>query len=156
MYTFYNEFFDKSGSSKDFEILKKSSTIIFGSLILLINISIFCYYEMKLNSKTLIKVENHGVSADFKKSGEYIIKSGSWASKKYFYGKYSIKDSIITVDRDYFNDVLVTNTFLIRRIENAFNKNDPNKIKNYLVELDKRGKEINNGYLFEIVKDNRK
>ncbi len=91
-----------------------------------------------------------------KKNGEYIIKSGSWASKKHFYGNYTIKDSIIIVDRNYFDDVLVTNKFVIRKIKNAFGEDDKGKIKNYLLELDKNGKEINNNYLFEIVEDNRK
>ena len=103
-----------------------------------------------------MKAENHGVYAYFKKNGEYIIKSGSWASKKHFYGNYTIKDSIIIVDRNYFDDVLVTNKFVIRKIKNAFGKDDKGKIKNYLLQLDKNGKEINNNYLFEIVEDNRK
>ena len=76
--------------------------------------------------------------------------------KKHFYGNYTIKDSIIIVDRNYFDDVLVTNKFVIRKIKNAFGEDDKGKIKNYLLELDKNGKEINNNYLFEIVEDNRK
>ena len=122
----------------------------------ILNLGIFSYYEMKLNSETLLKAENHGVYADFKKNGKYIIKSGSWASKKHFYGDFKIKDNLIEVDRNYFDNILVTDKFVIRKIKNAFGENDNGKIRNYLIELDQKGNEIVNNSKFEIVVDNRK
>ncbi|MFM9989319.1 hypothetical protein [Flavobacterium sp.] len=120
---------------------------------------------MKLNFQTLFKVEN-GIYADFKKNGEYIIKSGSWASQKHFYGKYSIIDSIIILDRTDFNDKIVSNRFAIRNHKGKKNEN----LKEYMVQIDNQGNEIKNfltyeikpireiyvSYEYEIVEDNRK
>ncbi|TXI65175.1 MAG: hypothetical protein E6Q46_06440 [Flavobacterium sp.] len=156
LYILFNGIFNDIEKYKKSKELKSFSVTLIGIFLVILNFGIFSYYEIKLNLPTLLKAENHGVYADFKKNGEYIIKSGSWASKKHFYGNYTIKDSIIIVDRNYFDDVLVTNKFVIRKIKNAFGEDDKGKIKNYLLELDKNGKEINNNYLFEIVEDNRK
>lgn len=155
IYLFINGIFDNKENYKKTKELKSYSLTIIGIIVIIINLGIFSYYEIKLNSQTLLKAENHGVYADFKKNGDYVIKSGSWASKKHFYGNYTLTDNIIIVDRNYFDDVLVTNKFAIRKIKNAFGQDDKGKIKNYLLELDKNGKEINNNYLFEIVEDNR-
>ena len=155
IYLFFNGIFDNKENYKKTKELKSYSLTITGIIVIIINLGIFSYYEIKLNSQTLLKAENHGVHADFKKNGDYVIKSGSWASKKHFYGNYTLKDNIIIVDRNYFDDVLVTNKFAIRKIKNAFRQDDKGKIKNYLLELDKNGKQINNNYLFEIVEDNR-
>ena len=156
LYILFNGIFNDIEKYKKSKELKSFSVTLIGIFLVILNFGIFSYYEIKLNLPTLLKAENHGVYADFKKNGEYIIKSGSWASKKHFYGNYTIKDSIIIVDRNYFDDVLVTNKFVIRKIKNPFGEDDKGKIKNYLLELDKNGKEINNNYLFEIVEDNRK
>ena len=156
LYILFNGIFSDIEKYKKTKELESFYVTLIGTFLVILNFGIFSYYEIKLNSPTLLKAENHGVYAYFKKNGEYIIKSGSWASKKHFYGNYTIKDSIIIVDRNYFDDVLVTNKFVIRKIKNAFGEDDKGKIKNYLLELDKNGKEINNNYLFEIVEDNRK
>lgn len=156
LYILFNGIFNDIEKYKKTKELKSFLVTFIGTFMVILNFGIFNFYEIKLNSPTLLKAENHGVYADFKKNGEYIIKSGSWASKKHFYGNYTLKDSIIIVDRNYFDDVLVTNKFVIRKIKNAFGKDDKGKIKNYLLQLDKNGKEINNNYLVEIVEDNRK
>lgn len=77
-------------------------------------ILIFLYYQGKLNSPTFIKAQRHGVYADFKTDGTYIIKSGSWASKIHVYGKYTVHDSIIEIDRSGIDQILVSNRLLIR------------------------------------------
>ncbi|MFI0490849.1 hypothetical protein [Flavobacterium sp.] len=150
--------------------MKSYSLTFIGTILIILNLGIFSYYEIKLNSQTLLKAENHGVYADFKKNGEYIIQSGSWASKEHFYGKYSIEDSLIKVDRKKFDDVLVTDKFVIRKIINVFGEDDKGKIRNYIIELDQNGKEIKNrlvdfdksnnkiydSFKFEIIEDNRK
>ena len=135
--------------------MKSYSLTFIGTILVFLNLGIFSYYEIKLNSQTLLKAENHGVYADFKKNGEYIIKSGSWASKVHFYGKYSIEDSVIKVDRKKFDEVLVTDKFVIRKIKNAFGEDDKCKIRHYLIEIDQNGNEVNNNCKFEIIEDNR-
>lgn len=168
-YIFYNGIFDEIKKYKKTQELKSFSLTFIGVFFILLNIGIYFYYETKLNSPTLIKAEKSGVYADFKKNGKYIIKSGAWASKEYFYGNYSITDSIITLDREYFDDVLVTNKLVIRNIVNAFGDDQSGKSKKYLIELDQDYKEIKNSlrydgnskniintsYKFEIFEDNR-
>jgi len=169
LYIFYNGIFDEIKKHKKTKELKSFSLTFIGIFFILLNIGIYFYFETKLNYPTLIKAEMNGVYADFKKNGTYIIKSGSFASKKHFYGNYSIEDSLITVDRKKFDKVLVTNKLVIRNIVNAFGNDQSDKSKKYLIELDQNYKEIKNScryddksknfiptsYKFEIVEDNR-
>jgi len=170
LYTFYKGYFDDIKRYEKTKKLKSYSITIIGLFLVILNLGIVSYYEIKLNSKTLFKVVNHGVYGDFKKNGEYIIKSGSWASRKHFYGKYSIIDSLITIDRKKFDDVLITDKFVIRNISNVFGENDNGKTKKYLIQLNDNNKEIKNrlsgydkskneiydSYFFEVIEDNRK
>ena len=156
LFILFNGIFSDVEKYKKTKKLKSYSLTFIGIILVILNLGIFSYYEIKLNSKTLLKAENHGVYADFKKDGKYIIKSGSWASKKYFYGEFIIKDSIIKVDRKYFDNIIITDQFVIRKIKNAFGEDDKGKIRNYLIELNQNGKEIDNNYKFEVVEDNRK
>ena len=170
LFILFNGIFNDIETYKKTKELKSYSLTFIGTILVILNLGIFSYYEIKLNSQTLLKAENHGVYADFKKNGDYIIKSGSWASKEHFYGKYSIKDSLIKVDRKKFDDVLVTDKFVIRKIINAFGEDDKGKTRNYIIELDQNGKEIKNrlvdfdkskneiydSFKFEIIEDNRK
>ena len=170
LFTLFNGIFNDVEKYKQTKELKSFSVTLTGTFLIILNFGIFSYFEMKLNSQTLLKAKNYGVYADFKKDGNYIIKSGSWASKKYFYGKYSIEDSLIKVDREKFDDVLVTSNFVIRKISNAFGEDDKGKTRNYLIQLDKNGKEIKNrlvdfdkskneiydSFKFEITEDKRK
>ena len=165
LYFYYNEFFDKLGNYIGFKSLKKNRLILYGSLIILANICIISYYEMKLNSPTLLKVED-GLYGDFKKNGDYIIRKGSWASQKHFYGKYSIKDNLIILDQTGFDDEIISNRFAIRNYKKEKNENS----KQYIVQIDNQGNEIKNfltyeikptreiyvSYKYGIVEDNRK
>jgi hypothetical protein len=155
---------------------KKNSylPILIGIGFILLNIGIYIHFENKLNLPSLIKAQNHGVYADFKENGEYIIKSGSWATKIHQYGTYKLEDNIIIVDNLKFDDVLVSNRFLISSIQNS-DLTNPTEIENfesgkYLLEIDSNGNEIKNrlldfdkehrkifgSYKFEITEDNRK
>jgi hypothetical protein len=128
--------------------LIKYSTLLIGTLILLLNIGIFSFYEMKLNSPTLIKAYIFGGYTDFKRNGEYVIVSGSWASRKHFYGKYIIRDSVIFVDRSRFDDILTTDRFVIREADSLIKDTYKDKeiiIKKCLIQIDKKGKEIIRG-----------
>ena len=170
LFILFNGIFNDIETYKKTKELKSYSLTFIGTILVILNLGIFSYYEIKLNSQTLLKAENHGVYADFKKNGDYIIKSGSWASKEHFYGKYSIEDSLIKLDRKKFDDVLVTDKFVIRKIINAFGEDDKDKTRNYIIGLDQNGKEIKNrlvdfdkskneiydSFKFEIIEDNRK
>jgi hypothetical protein len=92
---------------------------------------------------TLLKAQRHGVYADFKTDGTYIIKSGSWASRIHLYGKYTLHDSIIEIDTSRINNVLVSNRFLIKHSihdeEIKKPSNDKLDTEKYLVQIDKTG-----------------
>ena len=141
---------------------------------ILLNIGIYYHFENKLNLPSLIKAQNHGVYADFKENGQYIIKSGSWATKVHQYGTYKLEDNIIIADKLKYDDVLVSNRFLISFIQNSDLINqleienfksgkylleidsNGNEIKNRLIDFDKEHNEIFGSYKFEITEDNRK
>lgn len=125
------------------------STFIVGLLILILNIGIYIFYETKVNSETLIKAQIFGGYADFKKNGDYVIISGSWASRTHFYGTYELLDSFIVVDRDNFDDVLTTNRFVIRKsdtLEKVIYKDKNIVVDKYLIQIDKNGNEIKREY----------
>ena len=141
--------------------LTSFSTILLGILILLLNIGIFSFYEIKVNKPSLIKARIFGGYTDFKKNGEYVIVSGSWASRTSFYGTYVIKDSIITVDRKEFDDVLTTDRFVIRNSDSLIQENNKLTIDKYLIQIDENGKEIKRednqqNYRLPIIVDNNK
>ena len=129
---------------------------------------IFAHYQKKLKVPTLIKAERHGVYADFKTDGTYIIKSGSWASRTHFYGNYVLQDSIIQIDTSHLDKVITSNRFLIKHTNLEKEKYRPDydrlKTEKYLVQIDKEGNEIlarklsveTLPYKFEILIDNRK
>ena len=111
-------------------------------------ILIFLYYQRILNSPTFIKAQRHGVYADFKTDGTYIIKSGSWASKIHVYGKYTLHDSIIEIDRPGIDQILVSNRLLLRTTNFEDEMKNPafNRIvtEKHLVQIDKKGDIIKN------------
>lgn len=113
LYLFCNGIFDEIETFKKTKSLKNSYITFFGALLIILNLGIYCYYEIKIKSPTLLKVEN-SFYADFKKNGEYIIKCGSWASQKHFYGNYIINDSILTLDKRGFSNQIISNRFVIR------------------------------------------
>ena len=158
---------ENCNSTAQFKLTKYLLSIISG-LTLVPIVLIYLYFERKLNVPTLIIAQRHGVYADFKNDGTYIIKSGSWASRTHFYGKYILYDSIIQIDNSNLDTVLTSNIFQIKRVNLEKEKFRPDydrlKTKNYLVQIYKDGNEIktrklgveNLPYKFEIVVDNRK
>jgi hypothetical protein len=85
-----------------------------------------------------------------------------------------LEDNIIIVDKLKYDDVLVSNRFIITTIQNSALINPPeienfesgkylleidsngNEIKNRLIDFDKEHNEIFGSYKFEITEDNRK
>jgi len=143
-------FYYKTILKDKFDYLEKKTLAcylptIVGVIFIAINIGIYLNFKIKEYKPTLVKAENHGLYADFKKNRTYIIKSGSWASKTHFYGTYSIKDSLIILDKTDYDKVLLTNKLIIQKTENL----------NYLIQIDNKGNELNDNFRFEITLDNR-
>ncbi|MEO1032685.1 MAG: hypothetical protein AAFX55_14830 [Bacteroidota bacterium] len=174
IFIFFKTIQENSASFKKSKKVVNYFPTLIGIILIVINFGIYIHFESKLNLPTLIKAQNHGVYADFKKNGEFIIKSGSWATKVHQYGTYTLEENVITVDKLKFDDVLVSNRFKISSIQNS-DLTIPTEIENfksgkYLIEIDQKGNEIKNRLLdfdkehrkifgsfkFEIIEDNRK
>jgi hypothetical protein len=132
-----------------------------GLLFILTNIGLFYYQDSKTNSPTLISGFNdgglNGFSVDFKTDGNYIMANGSGLGQSYFYGTYSIKDSVITIDKSNIDNCIKTNKLVIRT-ENYFPKDSIDLLKpkaNYITQVDNNGNEIDKGFRFRVTEDNR-
>ncbi|WP_188050580.1 hypothetical protein [Flavobacterium sp. GP15] len=155
LYIFYNAIFDNVKKYKETKKLESYKLTIIGTFLVLLNLEIFSYYETKINSKSILKTEYGNIIADFKTDKNYIIKIGSWASKKYFYGTYSINDSVIILDKKCKNRDEISDRLLIRKYKNEIEKSENLKYKTYLIGIDKNGNEITNSELI-VIEDNRK
>ncbi len=155
LYIFYNGIFDDIKNHKITKDLKSYKLTFIGIFFVILNLGIFSYYEIKINTKSLLKTEYGNIIADFKTDKNYIIKIGSWASKKHFYGTYTLNDSLIILDRKCKNREEISDKLVIRQNKNEIENTETLKIKNYLIGIDKNGNEISNSELI-IIEDNRK
>ena len=107
---------------------------------------IYGYFQSKIDKPTLLEANRHGVYADFKTDGTYIIKSGAWASKKHYYGTYTLHNNILEIDSSYIDGVLSSDRFLIKQSnpKEEMKKSDNDKLstEKYLVQIDNAGVEI--------------
>jgi hypothetical protein len=132
-----------------------------GLLLILINIGLFYYQDSKTNSPTLISGFNdggfNGFSVDFKTDGNYVMANGSGLGQSYFYGTYSIKDSIITIDKSEIDNCIKSNKLVIRT-EDYYIKDSIDLLKskaNYITQIDNDGNEIDKDFRFRVTEDNR-
>ena len=131
---------------------------------------VYFQYQPKLDKPTLFFAERYGVYADFKTDGTYFIKSGSWASKVYFYGTYILKDSIVELDRAPLGKELISKRLMIKNTINREEMESPSTFRiqtpTYIVQLDGdtvlKYKGIDSGktfivpFRFDLTIDNRK
>ena len=155
LYIFYNGIFDDIENHKITKDLKSYKLTFIGLFLVILNLGIFSYYEIKINTKSLLKTEYGNIIADFKTDKNYIIQIGSWASKKHFYGNYTLNDSLIILDRKCKNREEISDKLVIRQNKNEIKNTESLKIRNYLIGIDKNGNEISNSELI-IIEDNRK
>ena len=155
LYIFYNGIFDNIKKFKETKKLESYKLTIIGTFLVLLNLGIFCYYETKINSKSILKTQYGNITADFKTDKNYIIKIGSWASKKHFYGTYSIKDNTIILDKKCKNREEISDKISIRKYKIEIEKSENLKFKTFLIGIDKNGNEITNSELI-VIEDNRK
>ena len=155
LYLFYNGIFNDIEKYKKTKDLKSYALTYIGTFLVIINLGIFSYYEIKINAKSILKTEYGNIIADFKTNKNYIIEIGSWASKKHFYGTYSINNDLIILDKKCKNREEISDKLVIRRNKNEIENSDSQKFKSYLIGIDKNGNEITNSELI-IIEDNRK
>ena len=155
LYIFYNGIFDNIENHKITRNLKSYKLTFIGIFLVILNLGIFSYYEIKINTKSLLKTEYGNIIADFKTDNNYIIQIGSWASKKHFYGTYSLNDGLIILDRKCKNREEISDKLVIRQNKNEIENAGSLKIRNHLIGISKNGNEISNSELI-IIEDNRK
>jgi hypothetical protein len=155
LYVFYNGIFNNIEKYKKTKDLKSYVLTYIGTLLIIINLGIFSYYEIKINAKSILKTEYGNIIADFKTNKNYIIEIGSWASKKHFYGTYSINDSLIILDKKCKNREEISDKLVIRKNKNEIENSENHKFKSYIIGIDKNGNEITDSELI-IIEDNRK
>lgn len=150
--------------NKEFKTSKKLtsylSTIV-GLLFMIANITLYHYQESKSNAPTLISGFNdggfNGFMVDFKTDGNYVMANGSGLGQSFFYGTYSIRDSIITLDQSEIDNCIRTNKLVIRT-ENYYPKDSVDLVKsnaNYITQIDSNGNEMDTEFRFRVTEDNR-
>jgi hypothetical protein len=83
--------------------------------------------------------------------------NGSGLGQSYFYGKYTLKDSIITIDKSSIDNCIKTNKLVIRT-ESYYPKDSNDLVKskaNYITQIDGNGTEIDKEFRFRVTVDNR-
>ena len=85
--------------------------------------------------------------------------NGSGLGQSYFYGKYSIKDSIITLDKSNIDKVIRTNKLVIRTVTNIFQQDtiegEDTTYTVWIFQIDKNGKIIDKDFRFRVTDNNR-
>jgi hypothetical protein len=132
-----------------------------GMLFIAVNIFLYNYGHRKKYSPTLISGFNdggyNGFGVDFKTDGRYVMTNGGGLGVSYFYGTYSIKDSIIILDQSDIDNCIKTNILVIRT-ENYYVRDSIDLVKpkaNYITQIDSSGNEINPQFRFRVTEDNR-
>ncbi len=125
------------------------TTTVFGLL------SIFSFYlinyiiDLRDSSPIIIKSKNiDGVFLDLREDKTFKFSNGNWAEVKISRGNYSLKDSIVILDKNKLDNIEVSKKWVIRK-DTTFNRT-------YLIQIDKKGKVINENFKFEVISDKRK
>jgi len=154
---------------KDIQEYKQSKTLtsylptMTGPAFILTILGLHLYQDSKTNSPTLIRAfydgGYNGFSIDLKENGNYIMANGSGLGQSCFYGSYTIKDSIVTLDKSNIDNVISTNKLVIRTITNIFQQDTieggDTTYTDWIFQIDRNGKELNTDFHFRVTDDNR-
>ena len=140
--------FDRTKNLSSFAATFIGVVIFIGYLLVLNN------YKQRDNSPSQIycvtKMNDfNGVSIDFRKDGTYKLTSWSIGADIYR-GKYTIKDSIITIDKSKIENCIVSNRFVIRqdRAIDSTGKRDRS-----VYQIDEQGQVVKHATDFRIIED---
>ena len=108
------------------------------------------YKNERIDSSPIVLRANYdgdinGFSLEFRKDGTYKFCNYGVLGGKYFRGKYLLKDSIITLDRNNIDDVIKSNQLAIRKISENYNGREYK-----IVQINKNHQRIENEY-FDVV-----
>ena len=94
-------------------------------------------------------IDFNGVWLDFKTDNTYKLTNWTILGEYYYRGKYTIKDSIITLDKSFIDAIIVSNKLVIRK-EMTIN---PNDTLSSVYQIDETGKQINGAEDFYLDKE---
>lgn len=94
----------------------------------------------------------NGVSIDFRKDGTYKLTSWSLGADIYR-GKFTIKDSIITIDKSKIESCIVSNRFVIRQDGEI---DSLGKREKSIYQINEQGRRIDNSIDFRVIDDWKK
>ena len=132
-------------ANRPFELLPMFLGLIFVFVFLGI-----LYKNERIDSSPIVLRANYdgdinGFSLEFREDGTYKFFNYSVLGGKYFRGKYLLKDSIITLDRNNIDDVIKSNQLAIRKISENYNGREYK-----IVQINKNHQRIENEY-FDVV-----
>lgn len=143
----YNVFLDR----KEFRVTKFKTSFaptIVGSILLISFFIAQLLLHSRDNSKLIIQANNDGGFNDcgfeFREDGTYKFFNGSGLGVDYYRGNYTIKDSIITLDKSGIDNVIKSNRLIIRDLATY------NSISKVIYQIDKDNKIIDNDLDFII------
>lgn len=115
----YNIFVDR----KEFRVTNSKTSFlstIIGTLLLVSFFITQIVLDSRDNSKLIIQANNdggfNGCGFEFREDGSYKFFNGSGLGVDYFRGTYTIKDSIITLDKSEIDNLIKSNRLVIRDI----------------------------------------
>ena len=106
---------------------------------------LYAYYDGGTNAFTI----------NLKDNGEYEIINGSWLTSKDFHGSYTIKDSIVTLDKNNIDHVILTNKLKIGMCYYYRTASQKKVITPCLLQVDENGNRIDTHFTFTIRTDNK-
>lgn len=113
--------------------------------------------HVNFDKPTLVRVhydgDFNGVGIDFKMDGSYIFDNYAMGMSDYTYGTYQIDGNVITLDRSYLQNAIRSHRLQIQT--KTIEYSDGTVKEEYLVQLDKNGKVIENATSFRLIVDNR-
>ncbi len=150
--------------SKDINLYRsnKRKTSFALTLLCLLFIAIIAALQIKIirdfNKPTLLRVyydgDFNGTGIDFKIDGTYIFDNSAIGMSDYFYGKYTINGSNITMDKDQIDNITGLKHLEVKEKKIEYKEGPTKEI--YLFQVDKSGIVIEKGIEFRVTIDNRK
>ena len=138
-------------ANRPFELLPMFLGLIFVFVFLGI-----LYKNGRLDSSPIVLRANYdgdinGFSLEFRKDGTYKFFNYSFFGGKYYRGNYTLRDSILILDKNNIDNVISTNKLVIRN----FNDNVGKKISR-IVQIDNKHNRIEEQYFDFIVSEDKR
>lgn len=125
--------------------------------------SLYSYHYTKVNSPSLIKAfyegDHSGIEIDLKKNGHFMMSKGSGIGQTFYYGKYTIKDSLIHFEPFGKEKVIPAKELVIRTIMDVDHHDNKEGLdtaySDYLLLKNNNEEATSETYYFRVIEDRR-